>query len=135
MRCVNNGVRLDQTELFVDLNCPFCFCQIERVVSLDLCEKIWWKGIEHEPELPVPSKRDHGSESDIASEIFKLSQRESEFKILDPGFRPNSRLANQWLCAVTRICPTRLWETVHAVAVALWREGKDISILSTLLSI
>lgn len=117
----------DQVELFVDINCPFCFCQTDRVVRLEVEASVVWRGIEHAPELPVPATRDHPLVDDIDDELRKLAAREENFAIRDPRIRPNTRSANAWLVAMGRSYPQKQWAAVHALGVALWREGLDVS--------
>jgi len=114
-------------ELFVDLNCPFCFCQVERVMRHDLVDAVVWKGIEHEPDLPVVVDRHHPLAASIQEELQSLREREPDFVVNDPGFRPNVRVALDALTAVQQTRPALLWPTLQTFFRALWREGRDIS--------
>ena len=121
-----------KTELFVDVNCPFCFCQLERIERLALWGKVRWRGINHAPALPIPpAQGDH----EVTAELAQLRAREPDFDVRDPGFRPNSRPATHFLAAVRRERPDRFPQALLAVARSLWREGRDISSASVLLAI
>ena len=43
--------------LFTDLNCPFCYSTEQRLERLGVSDQVVWRGVEHEPELPVPMAR------------------------------------------------------------------------------
>jgi predicted DsbA family dithiol-disulfide isomerase len=124
---VPTSASLGPIELFVDLNCPFCFCQIDRVLKLGVGEIVTWRGVEHAPDLPAPPDRRHPFANRLRSELKRLKEREPDFVISDPGFVVSTNLVNQWLQAIARIAPSRLWEAVHAVGAALWRQQVDVS--------
>ena len=117
----------EKVELFVDLNCPFCFCQVERVMRLRLFGRVLWKGIEHEPSLPLIAELDHPLAKSIREELRLLQEREPDFAVIDPGVRPNVRLALDALTFIQEVEPTLFWPMLQKFYRALWRDGLDIS--------
>lgn len=115
------------SELFVDLNCPFCFCQVERLVRHDLTSMVTWKGIEHEPELPLIARQAHPLSQTIPEELATLKEREPSLVIANPGVRPNVRRALDFLVAVQTEKPDAFWPTLLMFYRALWQDGSDIS--------
>jgi predicted DsbA family dithiol-disulfide isomerase len=62
--------------LFTDLNCPFCYATETRLARLGLGDRITWRGVEHEPELPVPMERDDAEiAAELATEVESVKSR------------------------------------------------------------
>ena len=71
--------------LFTDLNCPFCYATEQRLEQLGVNEKIVWRGVEHEPDLPVPMAIDDPEiAAELAEEVKSVRARAPEVDIALP---------------------------------------------------
>lgn len=110
-----------------DLNCPFCFATNERLHTLGLADKVEWRGLQHEPYLPIPAQPTDRSTRELVEEIDRLRARAPDIEIRVPSFRPNSGPATALLAVLNRSRP-RLARALRRVTFrALWLESKDIS--------
>ncbi|MEM7156805.1 MAG: DsbA family protein [Myxococcota bacterium] len=110
-----------------DLNCPFCFATNERLHALGVADKVEWRGLQHEPYLPIPARPTERSTRELAEEIERLRVRAPDIEIRVPSFRPNSGPATALVAALARDKP-RLARALRRVTFrALWLESKDIS--------
>src|SRR4051812_17873482 len=74
-----------------DLNCPFCYAQNERLLDLGAYPGVEWRGIRHDPKLPIPSSRlSQPQQDELAREVGQVREREPSLRIIIPTARPNS---------------------------------------------
>ena len=114
--------------LFTDLNCPFCYATEQRLERLGVSDQIVWRGVEHEPELPVPMARDDVEiAAELAQEVGSVRSRAPEVAIAVPPGKPNTAAGLLAAAAALRADPSKGAEFRHAVYRAFWRDGRDIS--------
>ena len=119
--------------LYTDLNCPFCYATEERLEALGLEGEIEWRGVEHEPDLPVPMDTlDVAIAEQIEEEVASVASRAAEVEIARPPGLANTARALAAAAAGMRTDPERGRAFRRAVYGALWREGRDISDTSVL---
>lgn len=116
-----------RTIFYADLNCPFCFAMNERLLSMGKHDDVEWRGVEHEPELPVPWGLDSAGHEELTDEVDRVCQRAPEAQAQRPPHRPNSRLAIATVAAAAQRDPELGARLRTAVFRALWRDGRDIS--------
>ena len=116
------------TLLFTDLNCPFCYATERRIEALGLSEAVEWRGVEHEPGLPVPMERDDEElTAELAEEVASVRSRAPEVPISLPSGKPNTDRALRAAAAAGRVDPVRGQPFRLALYEAFWRDGRDIS--------
>ena len=114
--------------LYTDLNCPFCYATEQRLGALDAHDLIEWRGVEHEPDLPVPMLTDDEDLSEeLADEVAQVRSRAPEVEIEQPPGKSNTARALEFVAAAERLDPVRGREVRHATYRAFWAEGRDIS--------
>jgi predicted DsbA family dithiol-disulfide isomerase len=114
--------------LYTDLNCPFCYATETRLEALGVQSQLEWRGVEHEPDLPVPMLRDDPELNDeIAEEVDQVRTRAPEVAIALPPGKPNTALAIVTAVAASRIDPDRGRAFRHAIYRAFWVDGADVS--------
>ena len=114
--------------LYTDLNCPFCYATELRLEALDAHDLVEWRGVEHEPDLPVPW--DAGDEelgAELADEVAQVRSRAPEVEIAQPAGKSNTSYALEFTAAAERTDPVRGRQVRHAIYRAFWAEGEDIS--------
>ena len=114
--------------LFTDLNCPFCYATEQRLEQLGLNERIAWRGVEHEPELPVPMALDDAEiAAELAEEVRSVRERAPEVAIVIPPGKANTAPGLLATAAALRIDAVRGADFRQAVYRAFWRDGRDVS--------
>jgi predicted DsbA family dithiol-disulfide isomerase len=114
--------------LFTDLNCPFCYATEQRLEQLGLNERIAWRGVEHEPELPVPMALDDPEiAAELAEEVRSVRARAPEIAIAVPPGKASTAAGLLAAAAALRIDPARGADFRQAVYRAFWRDGRDVS--------
>ena len=114
--------------LFTDLNCPFCYSTEERLERLGVSGQVAWRGVEHEPELPVPMARnDLEISAELAEEVTSVRSRAPEVAIAVPPGKANTAAGLLAAAAALRIDPERGAAFRRLVYRAFWRDGRDIS--------
>jgi predicted DsbA family dithiol-disulfide isomerase len=114
--------------LFTDLNCPFCYATEQRLERLGVSDQITWRGVEHEPELPVPMARDDIEiAAELATEVESVQSRAPEVTIALPPGKANTSNGLLATAAALRADPVKGAAFRHAVYRAYWRDGKDVS--------
>jgi predicted DsbA family dithiol-disulfide isomerase len=114
--------------LFTDLNCPFCYATEQRLEQLGVSDKIAWRGVEHEPELPVPMALDDPEiAAELAEEVRSVRSRAPEVAIAVPPGKANTAAGLLAAAAALRIDPRRGARFREAVYRAFWRDGRDVS--------
>jgi predicted DsbA family dithiol-disulfide isomerase len=110
--------------LFTDLNCPFCYATEQRLERLGVSDRITWRGVEHEPALPVPMARD---DAEIAAELASVQSRAPEVAIAVPPGKANTAPGLLAAAAALRTDAVKGAAFRQAVYRAFWRDGKDVS--------
>ena len=114
--------------LFTDLNCPFCYATEQRLEHLGVHDRITWRGVEHEPELPVPMARDDREiAAEVAAEVESVQLRAPEVPIAVPPGKANTAAGLLAAAAALRTDPVRGAAFRRAVYGAFWRQGRDVS--------
>ena len=114
--------------LFTDLNCPFCYATEQRLEQLGLGEKIAWRGVEHEPVLPVPMALDDPEiAAELVEEVDSVRGRAPEVAIAVPPGKANTAAGLLATAAALRIDAVRGAHYRQAVYRAFWRDGRDVS--------
>jgi predicted DsbA family dithiol-disulfide isomerase len=114
--------------LYTDLNCPFCYATERRLEALGAHDRIEWRGIEHEPDLPVPMlTEDEELTAELTDEVDSVQSRAPEVDIALPPGKPNTALAVRAAAAAERIDPVRARSFRHSIYRAFWVDGTDIS--------
>jgi predicted DsbA family dithiol-disulfide isomerase len=114
--------------LFTDLNCPFCYATEQRLERLGVSDQIAWRGVEHEPELPVPMVRgDVEIAAELAEEVRSVQSRAPEVPISVPPGKANTAAGLLAAAAALRADASKGAAFRHAVYRAFWRDGRDVS--------
>ena len=114
--------------LYTDLNCPFCYATEERIAALGLEEAIEWRGVEHEPDLPIPMDTGNAEiAAELAEEVESVRGRAGEVPIALPPGKPNTSRALLAAAAVARTAPDGGRGFRLDLYRAYWRDGSDIS--------
>ena len=114
--------------LFTDLNCPFCYATEQRLEQLGVDDMIAWRGVEHEPELPVPMALDNAEiAAELADEVQSVRSRAPEVAIALPPGKANTAAGLLAAAAALRMDAGRGSEFRQAVYRAVWRDGRDVS--------
>jgi predicted DsbA family dithiol-disulfide isomerase len=114
--------------LFTDLNCPFCYSTEQRLERLGVADQVAWRGVEHEPELPVPMARDDVEiVAELAEEVDAVRSRAPEVAIAVPPGKANTAAGLRAAAAALRVDAGRGAAFRQALYRAFWRDGRDIS--------
>ncbi|HET9900947.1 MAG TPA: DsbA family protein [Actinomycetes bacterium] len=114
--------------LFTDLNCPFCYATEQRLEQLGVDDTIAWRGVEHEPDLPVPMALDDlDIAAELAEEVRSVRGRAPEVAIAVPPGKANTAAGLLATAAALRIDAVRGAAFRQAVYRAFWRDGRDVS--------
>jgi predicted DsbA family dithiol-disulfide isomerase len=114
--------------LFTDLNCPFCYATEQRLEQLGVSGTIAWRGVEHEPDLPVPMALDDAEiAAELVEEVQSVSGRAPEVAIAVPPGKANTAAGLLATAAALRVDPVRGASFRQAVYRAFWRDGRDVS--------
>jgi predicted DsbA family dithiol-disulfide isomerase len=114
--------------LYTDLNCPFCYATEQRLEALDAQDLVEWRGVEHEPDLPVPmDTADEELNAELADEVAQVRSRAPEVEIAQPAGKANTAYALEFAAAAERTDPERGRRVRRAIYRAFWADGEDIS--------
>jgi predicted DsbA family dithiol-disulfide isomerase len=114
--------------LYTDLNCPFCYATETRLAALGVQEQVEWRGVEHEPDLPVPMVRDDAElNEEVADEVEQVRARAPEVAIARPDGKPNTARAIVAAVAAARVDGERARAFRHTIYRAFWVDGADVS--------
>ena len=105
--------------LFTDLNCPFCYSTEQRLERLGVSGQVAWRGVEHEPELPVPMARDDLEiAAELAAEVEAVRSRAPEVAIAVPPGKANAAAGLLAAAAALRVDAGRGAAFRQAVSVS-----------------
>ena len=114
--------------LFADLNCPYSHALTARLQTLGLMEICDWRGVQHDPSLPVPPRTgDRRVVGALEDDVDAVQLQAPEVEIMAPPFKPNTRRAIAAVAAVHRQHAPRASQFQRALGAALWVRGEDIS--------
>lgn len=114
--------------LYADLSCAYSYALTVRLAALNLTERCEWRGVQHDPSLPVPSRLgDRRVLRALEDDVDVVRQQAPEVEIVVPPVKPNTTRAIAAVAAVHRQHPLRASAFRHALAVALWVRGEDIA--------
>jgi len=114
--------------LFADLNCPYSYALTARLLALGLMDRCDWRGVQHDPSLPVPARMgDRRVARALEDDVDEVMLHAPDVEIAPPPFKPNTRRAIAAVAAVHRQHAPRASEFQRALGVALWVRGEDIS--------
>jgi predicted DsbA family dithiol-disulfide isomerase len=114
--------------LFTDLNCPFCYATEQRLERLGMSDRLVWRGVEHEPDLPVPMDTDDREiAAELADEVEQVRSRAPEVPIDVPPGKANTAPGLLAAAAALRADPERGAAFRWSVYTAFWRDGRDVS--------
>lgn len=114
--------------LYADLNDPFSYALSVRLASLGLMDRCEWRGVQHDPSLPVPARvGDRRVMRSVEDDVDAVKQQAPEVEIAAPPVKPNSRRAIAAIAAVHRQHAPRASAFRQALSAALWVRGEDIS--------
>jgi len=113
---------------YADLNCPYSYALSGRLDALGLTERCEWRGVQHDPSLPIPARRgDRRVLRALEDDVDAVQLAAPELEIATPPVKPNTRRAIAAIAAVHRQHPPRALEFRRALGAALWVRGEDIS--------
>ncbi|NNE63554.1 MAG: hypothetical protein HKN34_05685, partial [Gammaproteobacteria bacterium] len=116
----------DNFVVYLDFNCPFCYALHERMIGLDVLERVSFRNVQHAPQT---SSTQVGFEtlSKLSSEVAEVARRAPSTDINIPMFIPNSGPASSLVYRVSRRDPAQGRQLRTALFRALWVDGEDIS--------
>jgi 2-hydroxychromene-2-carboxylate isomerase len=114
--------------LFADLNCPYSYALSVRLTALGMDDRIEWRGVQHDPSLPVPARLgDRRVMRALEDDVDAVRLQAPDVELIAPPVKPNTRRAIAAVAAVHRQHAPRAVEFRRALASALWVRGEDIS--------
>ncbi len=114
--------------LYADLNCPFSFALSARLEALGMMERCDWRGVQHDPSLPVPPRLgDRRVMRALEDDVDVVRREAQEVNITAPPVKPNTRRPIAAVAAVHRQHAPRAAAFRKALGTALWMRGEDIS--------
>jgi len=113
-------------ELFVDINCPFCFIQHERLRDSRFYDQIRWRYIEHMPGVVSATNSQRQADA-LKRELAAVVKRYPDTRIVSPGFRVNSHKAILTLMSIEDQRPEICRDLRTDIYRAYWIESRDIS--------
>lgn len=130
-RAPPNGEHADKADsdsfvIYADFNCPFCYALNERVIALELENRVSFHNVQHAPGV---SSNQTGFEtlSKLTTDVAEVCRRAPSTYINIPLFRPNSGPASLMLSSVSRHDPANANRLRNRIFQTLWVDGKDIS--------
>lgn len=121
-----------KAKLFSDPNCPFCYATEERVHQAGLADRVEWCGVQHAPELPVPTAANPLAAAALRDEVTSISALAPEIAIETPSAKPNTGPAILLAAATLRLDPAAGRRFVRSLYTAFWRDGVDLADLENL---
>jgi 2-hydroxychromene-2-carboxylate isomerase len=113
---------------FADLNCPYSYALSVRLEALGLTEQCDWRGVQHDPSLPVPARLgDRRVMRALEDDVDAVRRDAPDVAIAAPPIKPNTRRAIAAIAAVHRQHAPRAATFRRALGAALWVRGEDIA--------
>lgn len=114
--------------LYADLNCPFSHALSERLEALGMMDRCDWRGVQHDPSLPVPPRLgDRRQVRMLEDDVDAVRHAAPDVEMFAPPMKPNTRRAIAAVAAVHRQHAPRAAAFRRALGAALWVRGEDIS--------
>ncbi len=114
--------------LYADLNCPYSFALTARLEVLGLMHRCDWRGVQHDPALPVPPRLgDRRVMRALEDDVDAVRRMAPDVALTPPPVKPNTRRAIAAVAAVHRQHAPRASAFRRALGAALWVRGDDIS--------
>ncbi|MBM3908950.1 MAG: DsbA family protein [Gemmatimonadetes bacterium] len=121
-------LRMFTATLFADLSCPFSYALTARLEVLGLMHRCDWRGVQHDPGLPVPPRLGDRRLMRALEDDVDIVRREApDVALTTPPVKPNTRRAIAAIAAVQRQHAPRSAAFRRALGAALWVRGEDIS--------
>jgi 2-hydroxychromene-2-carboxylate isomerase len=119
--------------VYSDFTTPECYALNEQFVALGMSGTVKWRGVQHDPGLPVPM-REPGRRAvrQLEDEIEETRRRAPGIEIKLPLGKPNTSRAIVAVASVARTHPGRAAELCTALFRAYWRDGVDLSVTAEL---
>ena len=122
----NSDTNEDSFVVYLDFNCPFCYALNERIIALDLEERVSFRSVQHAPQVSS-SQTGFETLSELSSEVAEVSRRAPSIEINIPLFRPNSGPASLLVNQVSRKGIAEAGRLRREIFRSLWVDGEDIS--------
>ncbi len=119
--------------LYTDFTSAECHALNEHVARLGVEARVNWRGVQHDPGLPVPmrllDRRALNELEDVIEDVRRLSPG---LEIALPLGKPNTSAAIVAVASVMRLHPVRAAAFRDGLYRAYWREGTDLSVMAEL---
>lgn len=113
---------------YADLNCPYSHALSARLDSLGVMPRCDWRGVQHDPGLPVPPRiGDRRLMRMLEDDVDAVHHDAPDVAMQAPPMKPNSRRAIAAVAAVHRQHVPVAASFRRALGSALWVRGEDIS--------
>ena len=116
----------DSFVVYADFNCPFCYALNERLIALQIDDRVSFRNVQHSPQISS-SQTGFETLSNLSSEVAEVCRRAPSTRINIPLFRPNSGPASTLVYRVAREDPAAARQLRKRIYRALWIDGEDIS--------
>ena len=116
----------DSFVVYADFNCPFCYALNERIIALDLEDRVSFRTVQHAPMISS-SQTGFETLSKLSNEVAEVCRRAPSTPINIPLFRPSSGPASALVNRVGRVDPAAARRLRKRIFRALWVDGNDIS--------
>jgi 2-hydroxychromene-2-carboxylate isomerase len=114
--------------LYSDFTHPECYGLNEQLIALGASSVVNWRGVEHEPGLPVPMKLlERRMVSQLEDAIEEIRRRVPGIEIERPPGKPNTARAIVAVASVVRAHPSKAAEYRDRLFRAYWRKSLDLS--------
>jgi len=113
---------------YADLNCPYSHALSARLDTLGVSEQCEWRGVQHDPSLPVPPRMgDRRVMRALEDDVDTVHREAPDVAIAVSPIKPNTRRAIAAVATVQLQHPPRAATFRRALGSALWMRGEDIS--------
>ncbi len=114
--------------LYSDFTHPECYGLNEQLISLGVSRAVNWRGVQHEPGLPMPMKLlGRRAVRQLEDEIEEIRRRVPGIEIEQPRGKPNTARAIVAVASVVRAHPSKAAEYRDRLFRAYWRNSTDLS--------
>ena len=119
--------------VYSDFTSAECYGLNEQLVTLGVSGNVQWRGVQHEPALPLPMRMlDRRALDRIEDEITEVRRRVDGVVMHLPRGKPNTLKAIVAVASVMRQQPARAAVFRDALYRAYWRDGVDLSVMAEL---